>query len=176
MLPVEPYEHKLTKQRYTQELKERFLELFSGQSEHPEFGGCKQLCLNAIGVAEITHQKHTQSDPNYKAAYKEAHRTFIEQNMFIPALKRARDGVEKPIIGGKFRDEIVAKERVYSDALMLAMLRAHDRKFRDKDFEEDESNQSKGGVVVLPSAPDTMDKWESTFSELAKGKSGRDAI
>lgn len=152
---------------FTPELKEKFLELLR---DDPDMSGSRPLCIAAIGINQNTFYDHMRLDAEFKAAVEEIEAEWIHKNLFQPAVRRARDGVRKPIIGGKFKDEIVAHEQVYSDSLMAMMLRAKMPEFREKD-----GGAASGAVNVLivPSAPMTMADWQSQMGELAKGQEGR---
>jgi len=155
---------------FTSDRKEQYLELFR---THPELGGRKYLCAEAVGVSGSTIDYHVKNDPEFAQALEDARQAWIDENLFAPALKRARDGVDRPILGGKFKDQIVASERVYSDSLMLAMLRAHRAEFRDKDVADKLGTVGNGGVMIIPAAPSTIRDWQEQFGELAKGTHGR---
>ena len=154
----------------TSDRKEQYLELFR---THPELGGRKYLCAEAVGVSGSTIDYHVKNDPEFAQALEDARQAWIDEHLFSAALKRARDGVERPIIGGKFKDEIITYERVYSDPMMLAMLRAHRAEFKDKDGSGMSQSGSGGGVLIVPGAPATINDWQNQFGDLARGTVGR---
>lgn len=173
MLPIEKLKPK-PMVPFTAERKQRYLELFRS---HPELGGRKYLCAEAVGVSGSTIDYHVKHDPEFAQALEDARQAWIDEHLFSAALKRARDGVDRPIVGGKFKDQIVATERVYSDSLMLAMLRAHRAEFRDKDAADKQAADKlgtvgNGGVMIIPAAPSTIGDWQKQFGELAKGTHG----
>lgn len=175
MLPIEKLVRKKPVVPFSLERKQQYLELFRN---HPDLKGCKALCAEAVGISMSCLYDHLKRDPEFAEAFEDAFQAFIDENLFIHAVKRARDGVERPIIGGKFKDEIVATERVYSDSLMLAMLRAHRPEFKDKGDGASGPGGSwgsigQGGVMVIPSAPGSIGDWQAQFGELAKGQHGR---
>ena len=155
---------------FTSDRKEQYLELFR---THPELGGRKYLCAEAVGVSGSTIDYHVKNDPEFAQALEDARQAWIDEHLFSAALKRARDGVERPIIGGKFKDEIITYEKVYSDAMMLAMLRAHKPEFKDKDGSGMSQSGSGGGVLIVPGAPATINEWQNQFGDLARGTVGR---
>lgn len=175
MLPIEKMPRK-PQVPFTPERKQHYLELLQGRIR-PELGGCRALCAEAVGVSMSTVNDHLKRDPNFAEAYEDALQAFIDENMFAKALERARDGVERPIIGGKDRDQVVATERVYSDSLMLAMLRAHRPEFKDKGDGPGGGGSfgtpGGGGVMVITSAPATVGDWQQQFGELAAGTHGK---
>ena len=155
---------------FTSDRKQQFLDLFRS---HPELKGCRALCAEAVGVSITTLYDHLKRDPEFAEAFEDALQAFIDENMFAPALKRARDGVERPIIGGKFKDEIVTYERVYSDSLMAMMLRAHRAEFKDGKDAANMTASGTGGVLIVPGAPATINDWQNQFGDLARGTVGR---
>lgn len=172
MRPIEKLQRK-PMVSFTSERKQQYLDLFRA---HPDFKGCKGLCAEAVGISMTTLYDHLKRDQEFAEAFEDALQAFIDENMFGPALKRARDGVEKPIIGGRYKDEVVATERVYSDSLMLAMLRAHRPEFKEKSDSAGGGSWGavgQSGVMVIPSAPSTAAEWQARFGDLAKGTHGR---
>jgi hypothetical protein len=75
---------------------------------------------------------YRRANPNFQdlceLALERYRSTFI-----LEAQRRAVEGYEVPIIGGRNRDEVVAKERRFSDRLLeLFLKRGKDDSFRDK--------------------------------------------
>ena len=156
---------------FTAERKQAYLEMFRYD---PDLGGRKFLCAEAIGVSASTLDYHCKYDPEFAEMLEEARQAWIDENLYVPALRRARDGVTKPIIGGKFKDEVVTTVQEYSDSLMLAMLRAHKPEFKEKDPTAGGGlgSTGSGGVMVVPMAPGNVAEWEDLFGKKAQGKTG----
>ena len=169
MRPIEKLQRK-PMVPFTSDRKQQFLDLFRS---HPDLKGCRALCAEAVGVSITTLYDHLRRDPEFAEAFEDALQAFIDENMFAPALKRARDGVERPIIGGKFKDEIITYERVYSDSLMAMMLRAHRAEFKDGKDAASMTASGTGGVLIVPGAPATINDWQNQFGDLARGTVGR---
>lgn len=169
--PIEKYTRTKPFVEFTLERKREFLDLFRN---HPDLGGRKGLCAEAVGVSTSTVQHHAKVDQQFAEAYEEAHQAWIDENLFTPALKRARDGVEKPIIGGKFKDEIITTVREYSDSLTLALLRAHRPEFRDNQAAAGIGvGGQAGGVMIVPAAPLNMEDWQKHYGNMAKDNTGK---
>lgn len=151
---------------FTLERKEQFLALFREN-------GLLYLSCEKVGVSERTVQDHRKQDPAFGEAYEAAKQTWIDDVLVREALRRATKGTQKPIVGGKFKDEIVAHEQVYSDQLMSLMLKSKRGEFREG-AGAGEGGGSGGGVLLVPTAPMSMEDWEAAFSEDAKGQSGGD--
>lgn len=169
--PIEKYKRPKPAVPFTLERKQEFLDFFRN---HPDLGGRKNLCAEAVGVSVSTVEYHVKQDPEFAEAFEEARQAWIDENLFTPALKRARDGVEKPIIGGKFKDEIITTVREYSDSLTLALLRAHRPEFRDNSGKAAGlGSTGTGGVMIVPAAPLNMEEWQDLYGEMAKGQTGK---
>lgn len=70
------------------------------------------------------------SDPEFAEEVEFAKQRYVG-NLCRAAHQRAVEGWEVPIVGGQFRDEVVAHERRYSDRLLEVMLKRHDPNFRE---------------------------------------------
>lgn len=152
-------------QPFTLEKKERFLELYRSD---PDMGGRKALCAEAVGSSAPTVDYHRKYDPEFAAAYDAARDCWVDENLVSAAVARARDGVERPMLGGKYRDEVVAHERVYSDSLMALLLKAHRKEYRDSRDSSPIDTAGDGGVMVIPLAPQSIEDWQANFGELSR--------
>lgn len=148
--------------QFTAELKEKYVKKLREI-------GFKALTAEHIGIGYTTVKDHIRKDKVFAEAVEEAVIAHAEEHIGRAMFYRAIDGVEKPVIGGKFRDEVVAYEKVYSDAALLALF-----KTRMPEAKEDaEEGGRSGGVLIIPAAPQTMDDWEKRFGEAAKGQTGK---
>lgn len=98
-----------------------------------EMTGSVRSACDAIGLARAstsTINKLLDDDADFcedmQAAY-DRHR----QAIYDSAYRRAVYGYDKPIIGGREKDTVVATERVYSDTLAALFLRRHFTEFKD---------------------------------------------
>lgn len=157
---------------FTAARKEQYLDYFRN---HEMLGGRKYMCAEAVGVSWSTVDYHVKYDPEFAQRLEEARQAWIDETILIPALDRAAKGVLKPIIGGKNKDVIVTYERVYSDSLMLAMLKAHRPEFREREQNRNGGigTSGGGGVMIVPMAPRNTDEWQELYGEKARGKSGQ---
>lgn len=156
---------------FTAERKLKFLELLR---HDPDVGGRVTLCAEAVGISVRTVYDHTKRDPEFAERFDEARNGFIEQYAMAALLKRGIEGVDRPLIGGKFKDEIVAHERVYSDSLLLAYLRAYKTEFKERADTTALVAGGAAGVMIVPAAPNNIDHWQTSFGDLAKGTEGRE--
>jgi len=87
------------------------------------------------------------------------------------ARRRAVDGWDEPVIGGKFRDEVVAHVRRYDSRLMELMLKRHIPEYRDK---YEATINVTAGILVVPSA--ILDEKEWHLQNAGVKLPERDAI
>lgn len=162
---------------FTDERKKKFLEYYR---DDPKFRGLKALSAEAVGVSLRTVDAHLAKDKVFCEEFYDAKEAWIDEVLYTEAVRRATEGTLKPIIGGKFKDQVVAHERVFSDSLMGMMLRSTRPEFRDKEtgqFEPGHPGRPGGsgnsGVMIVPSGPQTVGDWQKTVGHLAKGEHGR---
>ena len=77
-----------------------------------------------------TFADERQRDPSFAAAWDDAvevARSEIEHELF----RRAQEGVDEPVFGGKYREQIVGTVRKYSDRLLELRARALLPAYRD---------------------------------------------
>lgn len=148
---------------FTPELKEKFLDNY-------RMCGLLYRACELTGVSSTTVLDHCKIDPVFGELYKEAKEAHTD-SMIQAAIERAVEGVEEPIVGGQFRDEIVTTVRRYSDKLMELMLRSRRDEFRSNP--QGDTGQAASGIIVLPARPTTAADWEAEFGEKARGQTGR---
>lgn len=151
---------------FTVERKEQFLQEYRGS-------GLMWASAAAVGVHERTVQEHMKLDPEFGLLVEQAKQEWIDTVLVAEAVRRATKGVHRPIIGGRFKDEVVAEEQVFSDSLLSQLLKAKRGEFRAGDGSGE--GGAGGGVLLVPTAPMSMDDWEAAFGELARGQSGLEA-
>lgn len=153
---------------FTQDRQKTFL-------EHYRKTGLIGLSAETAGVSPATPNDFAKRNAEFAASMKAAKDLWVEDVLLPAAMRRAIHGTQRPIVGGKFRDEIVATETVYSDTLMVKMLDAHAPELFSKDKSAAGAGTG-GGVLVIPAAPQGPSDWEAQFGELAKGDTGREVL
>lgn len=148
---------------FTDERAELFLEYYLEN-------GVFYHAAAAAGVESTAVRDRMRADPNFAARVTEAKEQHTDR-LVAQAVKLALVGTKRPIVGGKDKDQIVAHERIYSERLLELLLKTRREEFRCRDKVEDEGN--KGGVMITPARPTTMDDWEQQHGEAAKGNTGR---
>lgn len=150
--------------RFTPELQDKYIKTLREV-------GFKGLAAEMVGVTPGTVNDAVNRDPAFASRVADASQLHTEDVIVREMFRRAVQGVEKPIIGGKFRDEVVAHETVYSDNALLALYRA--RAPEAKEAAASDAGARTGGVMLVPAAPMTMGDWEARYGEDAKGRRGR---
>lgn len=115
--------------KITDDTKQRFLFALcevGNESEAAAIAGC-----SASGIRRHADPDAPCFDPEFAEAWANARETFIA-SLHRAAVKRAVEGWEEPIIGGEFRDEVVAHKPMFSDRLLEVLLKRYDPQFRDK--------------------------------------------
>lgn len=127
-----------------------------------------------VGIDESTAVEHRRQDPEFKRLCDEAKQTWIDEVLVAEATRRAIEGVEEPIIGGRYKDEIITHVRRYSDGLLTFLARAARPEFRDGADAAAGGGSGSASIMFIPaSAPETIDDWEAQYGEAAKGRTGR---
>jgi hypothetical protein len=118
--------------------------------------GFKIRSAVAAGTCYETVRTFLLRHPAFKAEEERALSQFREK-LEAEAYRRAYEGVDEPIIGGKDRDEVVCHVKRYSDRLMEKLLEAHiPERFRQH-ARVDVSLKS--AVVAIPAAI-SPDEWK----------------
>jgi hypothetical protein len=136
--------------------------------------GKKWLSAEVCGVRIGTVNDHRKKDPEFNEACEEALQLWVDEQVVGALIQRGVHGVEEPIFGGKFKDELVGHKRVYSDAALLQLAKANrPAEFREGAKDTGAYDLSNGGVLIIPAAPATIDDWQEQFGAMAKGTTGR---
>jgi hypothetical protein len=152
---------------FTLARKQQFLELYRAT-------GLKYRSGEIVGVSSRTVDQHCKDDPEFGEAVEEAKQRWIDDRLVAAAIERATDGIEEDVFGGRFKDEVVGTKRIFSDGLLMQLLKAKRAEYRDGDAAS--GGGSGGGIMMIPAAsPTTMDDWQAQHGEAAKGQTGKDA-
>lgn len=120
--------------------------------------GRMYFAAKACGFCSQTVKDHFKHDPEFKAAYDEAmgqYRDSLEEEIH----RRAMEGVEEPIIGGKNKNEVVCTVTRYSDRLLELHAKRHISEYREKQMD---INVGQGGVLVVGEAL-TEEEWQEKY-------------
>ena len=125
--------------------------------------GRVKKAAQAAGYADTTVMNQLRKkDPEFAAAWDaaiEASNDVLEDE----AIRRAVDGVEKPIT---YRGEITGYEKVYSDGLLTTLLKANNRKKFGDQQEVRGVIEHHVGVAVIPSTNSNELDWERQSEQV----------
>ena len=98
--------------------------------------GSDQAAADAVGCSVSGLKRHTDAnlscfDPEFTEAWGEAKERF-NATLLNAAFSRAVNGWQEPIIGGEFRDEVVAHKPMFSDRLLELLLKRFDPNYRER--------------------------------------------
>ena len=116
------------------------------------------------GVSTSTVRSHLERDPEFAQAWEIARQEYAD---YVTSLieERAFKGVEEPIIGGKFRDQVVAHKRVFSDSLAMMHAKRYVEEYREK---QQLDVSVAGGVLAvaspMPNSPKGLKEWKSLYA------------
>lgn len=111
------------------------------------------------GVSRQTVDNHLLSDPEFAQAYEEArglYRDKIRQAIY----EQAVEGISEPIMGGPYKDEIVAYRKIYAPNLLALEAKRVDQEYREKSQVD---VNLKGGVLVIPPGMAPQD-WAAAYA------------
>lgn len=97
-----------------------------------EVTGSLRAAADALGIRSLGKVKAYMSRDIDFQEQCEAAADRHRQSLYAHAIQRATTGYQKPIIGGKDKDQIVGYETVVSDSLLKLLLQRHFPEFRPK--------------------------------------------
>lgn len=140
--------------KFDDEQKETYLVAIS---EH----GRRTDAARSANVCPQTVANHLKNDPDFARAFDNAIGEYRDKVRGV-AQKLALEGVEEPIIGGQFKDTVVATKLVYATNILAMEMRRTDPEYRDKQTEAvtDEAQ----GVLVAPAEVDSLEAWAAQYA------------
>lgn len=126
--------------------------------------GLMHRAAELVGVSTSSVTTARKKEPAFDEAVRQAKDRYVDEVLVTAATRRAVEGVPKPIIGGRWRDEIITHETVYSDALLSLLLKSARPEFRESSADPSKYDLgTNAGVVVIPAGPSTPQEWEEKF-------------
>jgi hypothetical protein len=127
-----------------------------------EFGR-KMQAARCAGVSANCVLDHYNNDSEFAAAVEEALKDYADR---VQALAwKLMEGVKKPIVGGKFKDEIITHEIVHATNLLAMEMKKTNPEYKDRS--EVDLNQKGGGLIVVPAGV-TPEDFVREMAEVAK--------
>ena len=125
--------------------------------------GSRAYAMACCGIAGSTVCEHLANDPDFKQAYEDAKEWHVENYIVKEAQRRAVEGVKKAVYGGRFKDEVVGEETVYSDSLMSLFLKSKAKEFKPAQPGADINEK---GVLVILGNTLTPEEWAKKYQAL----------
>lgn len=152
---------------FTAELKQQYLDLLRKS-------GLKYLNAELVGISKRTLDQHLKDDPEFKDQWDEAKTAYNEEFIIGPIREMALGGLQKPLIGGKERDTIIAYEKVLPVNLTAMILKEASPAHRDgaeRDSGQSGPAGSTGDVqgFVAPRKSIDASEWKQRYQNAAKG-------
>ncbi len=119
----------------------------------------------AAGISEETVRRYIRDNSNgFADLFAEAKGMFRDM-IETEIQRRAIEGIDEPIIGGKDRDQVVVTVKRYSDRLLEFLAKRHIPEYREK--QQLDVNVA-GGVMVVPAITKTDDDWSGEYDDLKR--------
>ena len=144
--------------KFCDDKKRKFLERFALT------GRLMQSCDYA-GVTRHCVHNHQKNDPDFAEEYENAKQKYAE-TLHDFASDLIFNGVEKPIIGGKCKDRVVATVVEYPIPLLQMELRRTNPDYKERSVVENVGGS--GGVVLIPAHMDAEDWIKEQMEKNAK--------
>lgn len=140
--------------RFDRRAQERFLRALM---KHGRFA---QACSEA-GVAISTMAFHRRRNPDFARAVSDA-QEFWKDQIEAEIQRRALEGWDEPVFGGRFKDELVGHVRRYDSALLQLLAKRHIAEYRDK---QEVNHNHTGGVLLIPEKSYSVEELEALSSK-----------
>lgn len=132
-----------------------------------ESGNVGKACA-AAGIGRQTAYDWREADKDFAAAWDRA-QTIATSLLEDESFRRAHDGVDKPVYQN---GSLVGTIREYSDTLMIFLLKARDKKYRDANRATEPDAYTSG----VASAEDAVRKLAALLAPGRADESARDTI
>lgn len=133
--------------------------------EHLAILGRVTHAARAAGISPLTVKALEKNSPEFAEMVGLAqmeYRDKVAQEVY----RRAIEGWDEPIIGGKDKDRIVAYVRKFSDKLLELEAKRVDSGYREK---QTLNVGQSGGVIVINQAPTEKEPWREKYNQAIAG-------
>lgn len=135
------------KMKLTDELKVKYC-------EHLARYGQKAAAAESVNVSTTCIQNNRELDPVFDAMCNEAFAHYADRVHTLAW--KLMDGVKKPIVGGKDKDEIVAYEMVHAVPIVQMELKRVNPEYKDRSEIDMKGNAS---AVLIAPPNQTPEEW-----------------
>ena len=160
---VEPL--KVDKKKYKRDPYKFTLKVQLSFCEHLAILGRVTHAARACGISPLTVKATEKSNLEFAEMVglaNQEYRDKVAQEVY----RRAVEGWEVPIIGGREKDHIVAYERRFSDRLLELEAKRVDSGYREK---QSLNIGQSGGVIVINASPTEKEPWREKYNRAISG-------
>jgi hypothetical protein len=133
--------------------------------EHLSILGRVTHAARASGISPLTVKAAEKNDPNFAEMVGLAQMEYRDK-VAAEVYRRAIEGWDVPIIGGQWKDQVVAHERRYSDRLLEMEAKRVDSGYREK---QALNIGQAGGVIVINASPSEKEPWRAKYNQVDSG-------
>lgn len=130
-----------------------------------ENGRVTDAC-RAAGVSSSTVRRHVEMDPDFAEAYDHAKQAYADYVTSVVE-RRALDGTREPIMGGRFKDQVVGHKVVYETPLTIMHAKRYVPEYRDR---QQVDVSVTGGVLAVASALPGTDSGQKDWNAMYGGE------
>lgn len=146
--------------KFDRDQRDRFLESYAKT-------GLIWVSARAAGVSEECIRRYKKENIEGFADEFIAAQGIYRDTLEAEIHRRAIDGWDEPVVGGKDRDKVVAHIHRYSDRLLEFHAKRHIPDYREKSQLDVAVT---GGVIAVPVAVKSDSDWEAEYSEAEQPK------
>jgi hypothetical protein len=133
--------------------------------EHLSILGRVTHAARASGISPLTVKATEKSNPAFAEMIGLAQMEYRDK-VAAEVYRRAIEGYDVPIIGGREKDRVVAFERRYSDRLLEMEAKRVDSGYREK---QALNIGQAGGVIVINASPTDKEPWRAKYNQPEAG-------
>ena len=133
--------------------------------EHLSILGRVTHAARASGISPLTVKAAEKNDPAFAEMVGLAQMEYRDK-IAAEVYRRAVEGWEVPIVGGQWKDQVVAHERRYSDRLLELEAKRVDSGYREK---QALNIGQAGGVIVINASPSEKEPWREKYNQVDSG-------
>lgn len=128
--------------------------------EHLSILGRVTHAARAAGISPLTVRNMEKNNPEFAEMMAEAQMEYRDK-IAAEVYRRAVEGWDVPIVGGQFKDQVVAHERKFSDRLLEMEAKRVDPGYREK---QTVNVGQQGGVIVISASPANKEDWRDSYN------------
>lgn len=133
--------------------------------EHLSILGRVTHAARAAGISPLTVKAMEKNSPEFAEMVGLAQMEYRDK-VAAEVYRRAIEGWDEPVIGGKDRDTVVCHVRKFSDKLLELEAKRVDSGYREK---QTLNVGQSGGVIVINASPIEKEPWREKYNQAIAG-------